>query len=392
MTKEMRNRVSAKSFNLSNRDFSAKLMKVKFLELFLGIAFLGALQNPVAAQNDLRERIHVPPTQAPKDNPELSPLLQTLDGKTISTEEQWLKQREILKRNWLKFMGDFPKKRAPLKAQFLEKEDLPGFTRQHVKYQIENGVFEDGYLLRPKNVAGKLPAIVVFHPTTPFQARGVSGLELSYDSEKWQGVQLVQRGYVVWCPRNFIFDEGTGQKPNAAMWTANAKRVFKLHPHWTAMARMTFDAIRAADFVESLPNVDKNNIGCIGHSLGGKMALYVPAFDERYKVSVSSEGGIGLKFSNWDAVWYLGPRIKEPNFTLENHQVLSFIAPRAFLLLAGGSADGDKSWAFLEAAKPVYKLFGAGENLGWFNHHGGHRYSPEARQVAERFLDEHLKK
>ena len=110
------------------------------------------------------------------------------------------------------------------------------------------------------------------------------------------------------------------------------------------MARMTFDAIRAADFVESLPNVDKNRIGCIGHSLGGKMALYAPAFDERYKASVSSEGGIGLKFSNWDAIWYLGPRIKDSKFKLENHQVLSLIAPRAFLLLAGDSSDSDKSW------------------------------------------------
>ena len=155
---------------------------------------------------------------------------------------------------------------------------------------------------------------------------------------------------------------------------------------------MTFDAIRAADFLESLPNVDKRRIGCIGHSLGGKVALYAAAFDERYRAAVSSEGGIGLKFSNWEAPWYFGPEIREPGFALENHEVLSLIAPRAFLLLAGDSADGDKSWAFIEAALPVYKLLGASENFGWFNHHQGHRYSPEARQVAEAFLDEHLRK
>jgi dienelactone hydrolase len=289
-------------------------------------------------------------------------------------------------------MGEFPKRRVPLKAEFLAKEDLPGFTRQYVKYQIEEGVFTDGYLLTPKSPKGKLPAIVVFHPTTPFQARGVAGLEPDYAEEKRQGIHLVERGYIVWCPRNFIFDEGTGEPPNAKMWTANAKRVYKLHPNWTAMARMTFDAIRAADFVESLPNVDKDRIGCIGHSLGGKMALYAPAFDERYKASVSSEGGIGLKFSNWDAVWYLGPKIKQPDFDLENQQILSLVAPRPFLLLAGDSADNDKSWSFIEAVLPVYKLFGATENLGWLNHHQGHRYSPEARHVAEPFLDEHLKK
>jgi dienelactone hydrolase len=262
---------------------------------------------------------------------------------------------------------------------------LPEFTRKLVRYQVEEGLFTDGYLLEPKNTKGKLPAIVVFHPTTPLQANGVAGLDKSYAEEKWQGVQLVQRGYVVWCPRNYINTDG-------ADWVGNAKRVMAKHPKWTGMTRMVWDAIRAADFVESLPNVDRKRIGCIGHSLGGKEALFAPAFDERYKAAVSCEGGIGLRFSNWDAVWYLGEKIKAPEFDLENHQVLALVAPRAFLLIAGDSADGDKSWAFINAARPVYDLLGASENIGWFNHHLGHRYSPEARVVAEEFLDRYLKK
>ncbi|MEO5802916.1 MAG: dienelactone hydrolase family protein [Verrucomicrobiota bacterium] len=362
------------------------------MKIILLLFFAFSATQMAIAESGLTRKIQIAPAQIPKDSPKLKSLLKTSKGETITTTEQWFKQREVLKRDWEKFMGEFPKQRAPLKTEFLAKEDLPEFTRQYVKYQIEEGVFEDGYLLTPKNLKGKLPAIVVFHPTTPFQARGVAGLEPTYDAEKRQGVHLVQRGYVVWCPRNFIFDEGTKAKPNADMWTANAKRIYEQHPNWSAMARMTFDAIRAADFVESLPNVDKSRIGCIGHSLGGKMALYAPAFDERYKASVSSEAGIGLKFSNWDAAWYLGSKIKDPKFILENDQVLSMVAPRAFLLLAGDSADSDKSWSFFEAAMPVYKLFGATENLGWFNHHQGHRYSPEAREMAESFLDAHLKK
>jgi dienelactone hydrolase len=197
-------------------------------------------------------------------------------------------------------------------------------------------------------------------------------------------VQLVERGYVVWCPRNYINTDG-------ADWKGNAASIVAQHPDWTGMTRMVWDAIRAADFVESLPNVDRKRIGCLGHSLGGKVALFAMAFDERYRAGVSSEGGIGLTFSNWDAVWYLGPRIREPDFALENHQVLALIAPRAFLLLAGESADNDRSWNFIEAALPVYQLYRAEENVGWFNHRRGHRYSPEGRVVAENFLDGHLK-
>lgn len=333
-----------------------------------------------------------PPASLPQDFPQLSPLLRQEDGELITKKREWEKERERIKAKWLEFMGEFPKKRVPLKAEFLQKEDIGGSTRQYIRYQVEEGIFTDGYLFVPAQPKGKLPAIVVFHPTTPFGPRGVAGLEAEYSEEKWQGIQLVKRGYVVWCPRNFIFDEGTGAKSGAHMWTANAEKVQKRHPGWTAMARMTFDAIRAADFVESLPNVDRKRIGCIGHSLGGKVALYAPAFDERYKASVSSEGGVGLKFSNWDAAWYLGKEIKEPGFTLENHQVLSLIAPRAFLLLAGDSADNDKSWAFIQSALPVYKLYGKQENIGWFNHHEGHKYSARARAVAEDFLDRHLKR
>lgn len=157
------------------------------------------------------------------------------------------------------------------------------------------------------------------------------------------------------------------------------------------MARMVWDAIRAADFLESLPNVDRKRIGCLGHSLGGKEVLYAMAFDERYQAGVSSEGGIGLRFSNWNDAWYLGKQIDQPNFRRENHEVLALVAPRAFLLLAGNSADDDQSAMFIEAVKPIYALFGATEKVRLFNHGLGHRYPPEARAVAEEFLGRRLK-
>ncbi len=346
-----------------------------------------AVAIPAHAKELNGSGLQVPPTNEPKDNPELSPLLAKMDS-----QRQWEKRREVIKADWFTFMGEFPKKRVPLKAEFLEKEDLGTFTRQFVRYRIEEGSFTDGYLLIPKDAKGKLPAIVVFHGTTPFRARGVAGLEPTYGAEKWMGPQLVARGYVVWCPRNYIFDAGTRSTNGIRSYTENAEKVIKRHPTWTGMTRMTFDAFRAADFVESLPNVDKARIGCIGHSLGAKVAIFAAAFDERYKVSVFSEGGVGLNFSNWEAIWYLGKEIKEPGFKLENHQLLALAAPRAFLVLAGDSADNDKSWAFIEATRPVYQLYGKGENIGWFNHHEGHKYSDRAREVAEEFLDLHLKK
>ena len=306
------------------------------------------------------------------------------DRTPLQSKADWRKQRAYLKAQWLGVLGELPSSKPPLKAEFIATEELAGFTRQSVKYQVEESVFVDGYLLTPAKSKGKLPALVVFHPTSPSQAKGVAGLDAEYPEEKRMGVHLVGRGYVVWCPRNYINTEG-------ADWKGNAERVLAAHTNWTGMTRMVWDAIRAADFLESLPKVDSKRIGCIGHSLGGKEVLFAMAFDERYRAGVSSEGGIGLSFSNWDAPWYLGPKIRAPGFALDNHQVLALVAPRAFLLLAGDSADSERSRAYIEAVRLAYKLLGAPGNGGMFDHHQGHRYPPEARVAAEDFLERHLK-
>lgn len=294
-----------------------------------------------------------------------------------------MKRRTALRAEWQAFLGKFPAERAPLKVEVLATETLPEFTRQHVKYQVEEGLFTDAYVLIPKNATGKLPGVVVFHQTVKTQAQQAAGVDASVP-ELMHGVRLVKRGYVVVCPRCFIFADGAGY----AEWV---KRMQQRHPNWTGMTRMTWDGIRAADYLESLPLVDRERIGCLGHSLGAKEVLYAAAFDERFKVAVFSEGGIGLTFSNWDAPWYLGPRSRPPGFTHEHHELLALIAPRPFLLLAGNSADGDKSAAFIEAVRPVYELLGARDNLHLLNHRQGHRYPAEAQATAEELLDRHLK-
>ncbi len=315
-----------------------------------------------------------------RPTPRLSPLLAP---PSQPTRNSWGPKRRKLLDAWQKVLGPFPAK-PPLKTEILGTEELPEFLRQHIQYQVENGKFVDGYLLTPPGARGKLPGIVVFHATTPFGARGAAGLEAEYPETKRQGVLWVKQGYIVWCPRNYINTEGTN-------WSGNAVKVMTEHPGWTGMTRMTWDAIRAADFMESLPQVDKKKIACFGHSLGAKEVLYAMAFDPRYCAGVSSEGGIGLGFSNWDAVWYLGPKIRQPGWNLEHHQLLALIAPRPFLLLGGDSADDDRSQVFIEAARPIYSLFGTPHALRYFNHRQGHVYEGEGRRVAEDFLGTYLK-
>jgi pimeloyl-ACP methyl ester carboxylesterase len=156
------------------------------------------------------------------------------------------------------------------------------------------------------------------------------------------------------------------------------------------MWRMLHDALLAVDILAGLPEVDPQRIGAVGHSLGAKEVLYLAAFDERVKATVSSEGGVGTTFSNWDAAWYLGETIKSPEFTHEQHELLALAAPRPFLLVGGDSADGDKSWPFIEAALPIYRLYGAPARLGLFNHKQGHAVPPEAERRIFEWLAAYL--
>lgn len=326
----------------------------------------------------------VPTGPLPETAPRLASVMVDNSGSPITTLADWQRHRGELLEQWRKLLGGrFPTAKAALKTELLGTEELAEFTRQHLRYQIEEGVWTDAYLLIPKGLPDqKRPGVVVFHQTVATNAAQVAGLDDSVP-ELMQGVQLVRRGYLVLCPRCFIFADGTD-------YAGNVTLMQQRHPDWTGMGRMTWDAIRAADLMLSRPDLDPARLGAIGHSLGAKEALYAAAFDERYRAVVFNEGGIGLGFSNWEAPWYLGPTIRQPGLGVDHHQLVALIAPRAFLLLAGGEADPESSRAYLLAALPVYRLYSAKPALGWLNHRTGHRYPPAAQAAAEAFLDAQL--
>ena len=131
-------------------------------------------------------------------------------------------------------------------------------------------------------------------------------------------------------------------------------------------------------------------IGSVGHSLGAKEALYHAAFDERIGATVSSEGGIGVAFSNWHDPWYLGGQAKSSHFMREHHELMALIAPRAFLLQGGDSADGERSWPFIQSVLPLYESMGAGDAVAFINHGQGHAFPPESESTLYEWLDEFL--
>jgi dienelactone hydrolase len=259
----------------------------------------------------------------------------------------------------------------------VEEERVDKVLRQLVQYDTEPGAPTQAYVLRPPESRGRRPGVLVFHSTVRESIRQPAGL--ADVPEKHFGLALARRGFVTICPRNFLWPETSRMAADE-----ETRRFQTRHPHVRGMAKMLFDGQVALDILASQPGVDPTRLGCIGHSLGAKEALYLAAFDRRVKAAVSSEGGIGTTMSNWHAEWYLGGGVKDPAFAREHHELLALAAPRPFLLVGGDSADGDASWPFVAAAQAVYRLYGEPARLGLLNHRKGHAVPPD---VLPRLLE-----
>ena len=305
-----------------------------------------------------------------------------LDGNDnpIKSRDQWEERRRELLAWWRNYLQPFPVQRtASPEIEVIEEERKEGLVRQRVQYEVEPGVMTEAYIVRPAHLEGAAPGVAVFHSTVDHSICQPAGVEGK--PEKAFGWSLAKAGCVTISPRNFLWP--TNHKIAAQQET---ERFQRRRPGITGMAKMLHDAQVAIDILAARDDVDVERLGAVGHSLGAKEVLYLAAFDERIKVTVSSEGGIGTTFSNWNAPWYLGPDIVEAASEHEHHELLAAVAPRAFLLIGGDSADGSQSWPFVEAALPVYQLYGGHPRVGLFNHKQGHAVPPEAEQrIAEWF-------
>jgi acetyl esterase/lipase len=165
-----------------------------------------------------------------------------------------------------------------------------------------------------------------------------------------------------------------------------------------------YDNMRAIDLLQSLPEVDPERIGCIGHSLGGHNSLFTAVFDERIKAVVTSCGFNsfhkykGGDLHGWSGKHYM-PRVgshydfSPDRMPFDFHEILGAIAPRAVFIAAPVNDDNFAVAGVREvvaAAAPVYKLLGHPDKLSVIYPDCGHDFPAAAREDAYAFLDGQL--
>jgi len=370
----------------NRRDFLKRVAGAASLTLAGQVSFAAVTDVPWLAD------VQRPPKTPQPDGPGyLDPLLIADDGTAILTVAEWELRRAEIRQRWVEFLGTMPD-RPTVELEILSEDRPEGCRRLLVRYECEPGLPVEGYLLYPEPLRpGPRVGLVALHQTTPGtidEIAGVKGPEMQA-----LGLKFARRGFIVFCPKCFLW-----QDPALDYYEA-AAHFQKRHPGVLGMRKMLNDAQCAVDVLASLPAVDPERIGAFGHSLGAKETLYLAAFDERIQAAVASEGGIGLTFTNWHDPWYLGASIQDPEFKLNHHQLLGLIAPRSFLILAGESGlpgtstvDGDRTWPFVEAVLPVYRLYGEPARVGLYNHRQGHTIPSDAFERMADWLRTYLSK
>lgn len=309
----------------------------------------------------------------------------------VESPEDWAIRRDHILGNIQLVMGDPPpdSRRCALGVQLLETIRTQDYVRRKITYMAEEGDRVPAYIFIPTGGEGRVPGIVCLHQTTAVgkaEPAGIDGLpNLHYARE------LAEHGYVTIAPDypgygDYQFDAYANGYVSATM-------------------KGIYNHSRAIDVLASLPEVDAERIGCIGHSLGGHNSLFLAAFDERVDVAVTSCGFSSFRKYNsgdirgWSHKGYM-PRIADlygaraEKMPFEFSEVLGAISPRAVFINA---PTGDTNFALegvlecLAAAQPVYALYGAHGKLEAAHPECGHDFPPEVREQACAFIDSVLK-
>lgn len=320
--------------------------------------------------------------------------------KSVETTAQWQRRRQEIISGMERVMGAFPedRNRVPLKIEILEEEKLDRYTRQRITYQSGPESRTTAYLCIPHSAAAgnKHPAVLCLHPTDSRIGHKVV-VGLGGKPGRQYAVELAERGFVTIAP----------SYPHLADYYPNLSKLGFV----SGTMKAIWDNSRAIDLLESLDYTDTSRgVGAIGHSLGGHNAIYTAVFEPRISVVVSSCGFDSYRdyYDGAERVWYFGkgwcqirymPRMSNYRGRLDEipfdfPELLGALAPRPVYINAP-LHDSNFRWKSVarcvQAARQVYRLHRAEDNIVVAHPDVDHNFPEPQRQNAYRLLENRLR-
>lgn len=289
-----------------------------------------------------------------------------------ASRAEWDARAAEIRRQVLVSCGLWPMpERTPLQARVFDRVERDGYSIEKVDLQPWPGVHLGGNLYRPLNRGpGPFPAILNPHGhwskgrLEESEICSVPGRCASFARQGMIALSIDMIGYND--SQQFGGHRAAFLHPTNALWGVSL------------MGLQTWNAIRALDFLESLPEVDRTRLACTGASGGGTQTFILGAIDDRLAVQVpmvmvshSMQGGCMCENA---------PGLRVNHFNVE---IAAAAAPRPQLLVA---ATGDWTRATLEMEGPavasVYSLLGAADRFRAVRLNYNHNYNRKAREIV----------
>ena len=365
---------------------------------FLGTMILSGLSGYSAKSNstDRLSDYFIPPNEwKGRLGNYRSPLIFNDESK-VETPKDWSRRRIEIRNIWMQLMGRWPKLIMEPKVTVLSEIRRENFRQLKVRFKCTPVESTTGYLLIPEG-KGKRPALV----TVYYEPESAAGLKDNPFRD--YAIQLARRGFVT---LSIGSTETTKNRTYATYYPAIEKATVQ------PLSMLGCAAANAWHVLAQRPEVDADRIGIVGHSYGGKWAMFASCLFDKFACAAWSDPGIVFdtrpSVNYWEP-WYLGyhpkPWRKRGVPTADNparglypkllaaqrdlHELHALMAPRPFLV-SGGSEDPPQRWEALNHTIAVNDILGVQNRVAMTNR-PKHAPTAESNAVIYEFFERYLK-
>lgn len=322
----------------------------------------------------------------------------------VKNRAEWKLRHEEIQRRSLVASGLYPlPEKTPLNPIVHGRIEKKDYTVEKVAFESLPGHFVTGNLYLPKQIKGKIPAIICPHghwPNGRFMNESAAEVkkQIAMGAEKFENaahsplqarcVQLARMGCAV-----FFYDmlgyADSIQFPEhrhgpTAKGFVSADAELNLVSYF---GLQNWNSIRVVDFVSSLPFVDAKRIGCTGASGGGTQTMLIAGMDDRIAaafpcvmVSTAMQGGCTCENAH-----YL--RINQGNI-----DIAALTAPRPLGMTAADDWTKELETKGFPDLKNLYTMLRVPERVeAHFNIKFPHNYNAISRAQMYAFFNRHFK-
>lgn len=329
--------------------------------------------------------------------------------------QQW---RQEARRQVLACMGPQPPRADDWQMEVLAEEQRDGYVAQRIAFNLSRWYRVKAYLLIPgtiqRNTTGESAAIILMHDHGAHLTIGKEKVIRPFavdsavvkDADAWVeqlyggqylGDYLAQNGYVVLAIDMPLWGErGRAEGADRKKYDIIAGNMMMAGVNICAFTH--YDDMAAADFLASLPFVDKQRIGTAGLSIGAYRAWMLAALSDRVKAAccdcwmITTEAQLTRRYGRKENGGFANSIPGLRNY-LDYPDIASLAAPNPMLFIAG---KRDKLFPVLGVEKAfgimhdVWDAAGASSHLETYLLDQGHECNLDNQRMILDFFNRHL--